>query len=347
MLRALLLLFGGTGILGVLSVALPGVSGWLQALLAALLLVVPGFVLRPSGLRIDDLGVDMGPWRRTLAVSGIAMLVVFPPFVLGHHVLQTRFLGAGSSWSWSALERWDEALRDPPDVLCDPGRDALVAWTTDTGLWLLAPPGSRLEVAAGAAPIRSARAVTCEPDGTPRARRPLAPTAGRTFDAGRADGLWLSLEGVDRFDLAVRLDGRPVPADRMSLGAFGRAGDEDGRLAATRSLWWILTYLVVHLGLVALPEEWFFRGYLQARLDRRLGTPWRLFGASIGPGLLWSALAFALLHPILIPGFHRLLVFFPALLFGWLRARTGALGAPVVVHAASNLLLAAIGGMYR
>jgi membrane protease YdiL (CAAX protease family) len=30
-------------------------------------------------------------------------------------------------------------------------------------------------------------------------------------------------------------------------------------------------------------------------------------------------------------------VFFPALLFGWLRARTGGIGAPVVFHALCNL----------
>jgi membrane protease YdiL (CAAX protease family) len=59
-----------------------------------------------------------------------------------------------------------------------------------------------------------------------------------------------------------------------------------------------------------------------------------------------SALWFALLHPILLPGVHRLLVFFPALLFGYLRARTGNIGAAVVIHATSNLLLAILVGMY-
>jgi len=97
---------------------------------------------------------------------------------------------------------------------------------------------------------------------------------------------------------------------------------------------------------VALPEEHFFRGYLMSRLDGLLGTPRRVLGVQVGAGLVLSALLFALLHPILIPGPHRLLVFFPALLFGWLRARQGALGAAILVHAMSNVLLAIVSRMY-
>ncbi|MFI5301533.1 MAG: type II CAAX prenyl endopeptidase Rce1 family protein, partial [Polyangiales bacterium] len=34
----------------------------------------------------------------------------------------------------------------------------------------------------------------------------------------------------------------------------------------------------------------------------------------------------------------RLAVFFPSLLFGWMRARTGGIGAGIAFHAACNLL---------
>jgi membrane protease YdiL (CAAX protease family) len=118
-------------------------------------------------------------------------------------------------------------------------------------------------------------------------------------------------------------------------------------LESERGWLWILPFLIVHLGIVALPEEWFFRGYLQTRLDTRLGTPWRILGADLGWGFILSALFFALLHPILLPGAFRLLVFFPALLFGYLRARSGNIGAAVVIHATSNLLLTLLVSMYR
>ena len=42
----------------------------------------------------------------------------------------------------------------------------------------------------------------------------------------------------------------------------------------------------------------------------------------------------------------RLAVFFPALVFGWLRRRTGGVGAPVVFHAACNVFASALGRGY-
>ena len=37
--------------------------------------------------------------------------------------------------------------------------------------------------------------------------------------------------------------------------------------------------------------------------------------------------------------FWRLAVFFPSILFGWLRARTGSIVPGILVHALSNLVL--------
>jgi membrane protease YdiL (CAAX protease family) len=42
----------------------------------------------------------------------------------------------------------------------------------------------------------------------------------------------------------------------------------------------------------------------------------------------------------------RLAVFFPALLFGWLRARTGGIGASVLFHASCNLYALLLGRGY-
>lgn len=95
--------------------------------------------------------------------------------------------------------------------------------------------------------------------------------------------------------------------------------------------------LLGQLLLTALPEEWFFRGYLQGRLDRVFGRNWKLFSAQTGPALFIVAAVFALAHFLVRPSPDRLLVFFPALAFGWLREKTDSLVAPVLFHAASNL----------
>jgi membrane protease YdiL (CAAX protease family) len=89
---------------------------------------------------------------------------------------------------------------------------------------------------------------------------------------------------------------------------------------------------------VALPEEFFFRGYLQTQCDRVWGKPYRFLGAQWGGGLPVTAALFAACH-VVYGGPVRLVVFFPGLLYGWLRARTETIAVPVLYHAGSNLLM--------
>jgi len=89
--------------------------------------------------------------------------------------------------------------------------------------------------------------------------------------------------------------------------------------------------------LAALPEELFFRGYLQARFNQVLGKKWKFLSATFGPGLFVTAALFALAHFAITPAPDRILVFFPALLFGWLREKTDSLLAPTLFHFAANI----------
>lgn len=98
-----------------------------------------------------------------------------------------------------------------------------------------------------------------------------------------------------------------------------------------------------HLLVVALPEEAFFRGYLQSALERSSPTKLRVLGVPLGVGVLLSSAIFALGHFLSIPDVGRLAVFFPSLLFGWLRARTGGIGASVVCHALCNVYVIVLG----
>ena len=97
-------------------------------------------------------------------------------------------------------------------------------------------------------------------------------------------------------------------------------------------------FLLSQLLLVALPEEALFRGYFQTRLDDGLARRVRLLGAHVSlPALLLQAVLFGVMHFLvdLIPA--RLAVAFPALAFGWLRARRQGIGAATVFHCLSNL----------
>jgi membrane protease YdiL (CAAX protease family) len=97
---------------------------------------------------------------------------------------------------------------------------------------------------------------------------------------------------------------------------------------------------------IALPEEAFYRGYLQTALDEVWKPRWRVLGAEIGPGLFVMSAIFAIGHFCTELDPNRLGVFFPALLFGWLRARTRGVGTGIVFHALCNLFASYLGQSY-
>ena len=120
-----------------------------------------------------------------------------------------------------------------------------------------------------------------------------------------------------------------APLCRRWLGFAGghlHAPDKFGLLAAS--------YLVV----TAIPEEVFFRGYLMERLERVWPPTRAVLGAKVGWAVVVSSALFAVSHVAVIPNPQRLAVFFPALLFGWMRARTGSIAAAAVFHALCNIL---------
>jgi membrane protease YdiL (CAAX protease family) len=94
-----------------------------------------------------------------------------------------------------------------------------------------------------------------------------------------------------------------------------------------------LSQLVV----VAVPEELFFRGYLLERFEARWPSTRTLAGARVGRALLASSALFALGHYLVDFDLQRLAVFFPALVFGWMRARVGSIAPGALYHALCNL----------
>ena len=115
-------------------------------------------------------------------------------------------------------------------------------------------------------------------------------------------------------------------------------------MAFTDSQAAVLRFVIVQVILVAFAEEYFYRGYLQTRLDRIWVPRWRILGAQLGPGWLVANAFFAVGHLAL--GFHpeRLATFIPGLWFGWMRARTGDIYGAMALHGLSNILIAFIQG---
>ncbi|RYF02488.1 MAG: CPBP family intramembrane metalloprotease [Deltaproteobacteria bacterium] len=99
--------------------------------------------------------------------------------------------------------------------------------------------------------------------------------------------------------------------------------------------WRLARQGVVQLFGVALPEEVFFRGYLQPRLHAQRHV-----------AVLLAAAAFALAHWLLEWQPARLLTFFPGLVFGWQRQRRGSVVGCVLLHAGCNVASEALWAAY-
>jgi len=102
--------------------------------------------------------------------------------------------------------------------------------------------------------------------------------------------------------------------------------------------WWDLGGRVAGNAAVAFSEEFFYRGYMTLRLEERWPPAARILGAPMGRAAVLTAALFAVGH-LLEPAPWRLAVFLPALIFAWLRARTGTVVGAAVCHFIFNVWL--------
>lgn len=100
----------------------------------------------------------------------------------------------------------------------------------------------------------------------------------------------------------------------------------------------VITRVIVVVMFVGFLEEFFFRGYLQSRLNDVFGRPYSLFNVNFGAGLISAAVIFGLFHPLTVanetPWAWALWTATGGLLFGFLREKSGAVVTPALVHGA-------------
>jgi membrane protease YdiL (CAAX protease family) len=100
--------------------------------------------------------------------------------------------------------------------------------------------------------------------------------------------------------------------------------------------------VAAQLVVVALPEELFFRGYVQGRLEDALPPTRTLRGARVGWAWILGAALFGLGHFLVTFEPQMLTRFFPGLAFGWMYARTRSILPSTLFHAACNLIMAVL-----
>ncbi len=109
-------------------------------------------------------------------------------------------------------------------------------------------------------------------------------------------------------------------------------------------LWLQIPYQLLCVGFA---EEFFYRGYMQTRLNQLFPPDrWRLFGATFGWSLPITALLFTLGHSLVTWQWWQPFIIFPALIFGWLRSRTGNILAGTLFHAFANTAMIVLDSIY-
>ncbi len=87
-----------------------------------------------------------------------------------------------------------------------------------------------------------------------------------------------------------------------------------------------LQYFLVMAAFTALPEEWFFRGYLLRKL-----------GLNLHANIIVS-IGFSILHIIVQGSLIGALTFIPSLVFGWVFIKYKSLTFVILLHALSNII---------
>ena len=95
--------------------------------------------------------------------------------------------------------------------------------------------------------------------------------------------------------------------------------------------------IIIVLVFVGFLEEFFFRGYLQTRLNDVFGRPYTLLKVDYGAGLVVAAVIFGMFHPLVanempLPWAWALWTATIGLIFGFLREKSGAVVTPALAH---------------
>jgi membrane protease YdiL (CAAX protease family) len=339
--------------------AVPVVSANLYALVAAVFVGLPFWWVGRAKLDPARLGMTWKGWPRGLGWGLLFTVGTLAPFAVGQYVWETQFQGRTFSYSTERYHRWPVEYEGAQD-----------GWGKEAGLWVWSKR-DRLFVGARSDRELSGKALlTAEVPFKPRPEGPgviLRPVdaAGKKKPNRGLSRRWEMLPTTRSRRVlasvsAVDFKGEPGPRvvtveakpAREGLGTWevraGPAGErvEGDEIELERTLIWMALWGLTQLLFIALPEEYFYRGYVQTRLSDAakargggeerawLGFTW---------AMVWTSALFAIGH-LLIPVngvllAQRAAVFFPSLVFGWLRAKTGSIVASTLYHAACNLMV--------
>lgn len=328
-LLAWLFVSGATALLDFAGHSIPLLRQNLVAVVATLFLLTPRFALPRGVAEPTPPTQGFKAWRTTCVTSVAICSLTTALYLPGRHLWETSVSERQFQPGWSTLFRPPgPCLGQPPTR--DGSSSAVHLWESHGTTFIVwRPPDEPWQLHVQATqPVQR-----------------LLPTpndnSNTITDQGRTSRLvQLAFRPLRNQKVTVTATVDRQPAAQLVCGASS-APLEGNPLTLHYSLSWLLMLLATHWLLVALPEEFFYRGYLQPRLQRwpsMASILIRVAGLQVTGANVATSSLFALAHFVVGGDPLRLAVFFPSLLFGALRDRTGTIATPLLFHAFCNIL---------
>ncbi len=240
--------------------ALPWLGAWGALLIALVFLYLPVEVLERKGVDVRQFGIGRGDLKLGLRNWLLISIIVLPPYALCFHGWQTTVVGSDADFSVRKVKDWPLVFEpQSPHTLPKDGFQSSLRGDTVFLGWQL-PSSQSVRV----------RVLTDQAVQIPRQSHGikhvvLTPSAVDlkhevTFNGPPSGQVMLRTQATD-LHINVESDNRPLDGDKL-LDGYGQSVDSNP-IETNRDLWWLLNFVLGQLLLVALPEEVFYRGYVQ------------------------------------------------------------------------------------
>lgn len=353
--------------LAVLAQLVGLIAANLYVLVAAVFIGLAALILRHQGLDPERFGLHTQKLTKNILWGLLFTAFTLPPFLIGQNLWETQLNKRRLVLSAENYAHW------PVEIEGQPAR-----WGSEPGAWIWSERGvlylgMRATSTHQNKLILSAKTpfIPVQPGGVMLKRMspsgdftggPLAPsTHWELVPKPHHRPVTAYIQPVyakQAAPLELTISSKPVSAKTQPWTIYtGQSAtpqvEDAAGLKFKRGYLWILLWVLTQLFFIALPEEYFYRGYLQTRLSeadklQRDGQEPAWLGFT--PAIFWTSVLFGLGHLLVPVGgalfVSRFSVFFPSLLFGWLRRRTQSIVAPMVYHACCNLMVLLAGTHY-
>lgn len=327
---------------------IPFVAELLYAIVAFVFIKAAQRMMDKRELSSESCGITWKRFGNGLLWGLGATLITLPLFVAGFVFWETNVLDRKFEFDTENYWHWPISIEGEP-------KD----WGQDAGVWVWSEKQVlNIGIRNHGQPNNRIILSSTEPF-VPKTRGSIVVTPMESEDLSQAQRSWSFVpasrgRGVIRVsgthDVQIRV--QPLVETNPTWPLYeGRNQKElkDSTLDLERGLWWIALWVATQFLLIAYPEEYFYRGWMQSRLQlafenrakERGKEPFSFFGFT--PAIFLSSFLFGIGHLLVPIGgvwlVQRMSVFFPSLIFGWLRHRTGSITAPVFYHACCNLMV--------